>query len=228
MVNTVLCGAWAALAYMFIHYLRSGKWTILLTINACLAGQVAACAGCNVMHSWAAAITGIGAGLSYLFFAWVCAKLKIDDPLDAFGVHFGGGFWGLISICFVGDKGILYGLFDHSIDMRQAGLQLVWQLICALAIILWSVGAAFIMFLIMKKLKVLRVSPEVEVKGLDIYKHGEAAYPLTAYGHGWDEIENVKDPTVREIALRKISQRVDCKNFKFSFLLPLALINDPS
>lgn len=39
MVNTVLCGAWAALAYMFIHYLRSGKWTILLTINACLAGR---------------------------------------------------------------------------------------------------------------------------------------------------------------------------------------------
>jgi ammonium transporter, Amt family len=74
------------------------------------------------MHPWAAAITGTGAGLSYLFFAWVCARLKIDDPLDAFGVHFGGGFWGLISICFVGDKGILYGLFDHSINMRQAGL----------------------------------------------------------------------------------------------------------
>lgn len=84
-------------------------------------GQVAACAGCNAMHPWASAITGIGAGLSYLFFSWLCLKLKVDDPLDAFGVHFGGGLWGLISICLVGDKGILYGLFDSSVNMRQAG-----------------------------------------------------------------------------------------------------------
>ena len=28
-------------------------------------------------------------------------------------------------------------------------------------------------------------------QGLDIAKHGEAAYPLSAYGHGWEEeVEN--------------------------------------
>ena len=29
--------------------------------------------------------------------------------------------------------------------------------------------------------------------GLDIYKHGEPAYPLSAYGHGW--LDDVKTPT---------------------------------
>lgn len=64
-------------------------------------------------------------------------------------------------------------------------------------------------FFILKKVKKFRVPAEVEIKGLDIFKHGEAAYPLTAYGHGWDEVEHIKDPTVRQEALRKISEHVD-------------------
>ena len=40
MVNTILCGAFAALAYLFVHFFRKGKWTVLLTINACLTGPI--------------------------------------------------------------------------------------------------------------------------------------------------------------------------------------------
>ena len=32
----------------------------------------------------------------------------------------------------------------------------------------------------------LRVELDIEVRGLDIKKHGEPAYPTAAYGHGWD------------------------------------------
>lgn len=31
----------------------------------------------------------------------------------------------------------------------------------------------------------LRVPEEIELKGLDIPKHGEPAYPLDSYGDGW-------------------------------------------
>jgi hypothetical protein len=41
---------------------------------------------------------------------------------------------------------------------------------------------------VFKENKKFRVIPEVEIKGLDIFKHGEAAYPIHAYGHGWDDI----------------------------------------
>ncbi|KJH41748.1 ammonium transporter [Dictyocaulus viviparus] len=37
MVNTIISGAFAALTFLIIHFITKGKWTLLLTINACLA-----------------------------------------------------------------------------------------------------------------------------------------------------------------------------------------------
>ena len=51
-------------------------------------------------------------------------KLGVDDPLDAFAVHFGGGFWGIIAVClFANDSGILYAWNG------DAFAQLLWNLI---------------------------------------------------------------------------------------------------
>jgi hypothetical protein len=118
--------------------------------------------------------------------------LKIDDPLDAFAVHAGGGAWGLLAVCIIGKEGIAYSIVDDidgdSSKLGQAFAQLGWNLICALAIIIWSSLIMIPVFLFLKKIKKFRVIPEVEIKGLDIFKHGEAAYPIHAYGHGWDDI----------------------------------------
>ncbi len=38
MTNTILCAAFAALTYLFVSYLCTGKLTLLLTINAALTG----------------------------------------------------------------------------------------------------------------------------------------------------------------------------------------------
>uniref|UniRef100_A0A1I7WL83 Ammonium transporter n=1 Tax=Heterorhabditis bacteriophora TaxID=37862 RepID=A0A1I7WL83_HETBA len=198
MINTILCGAFAALTFLIIHYLTQGKWTLLLTINACLAGMVSSCAGCNKMEPWASSFTGIGAGLIYLGLSHLMVRLRIDDPLDAFAVHAGGGFWGLISTCIISHDGIVYAISDAiaaengSLHIRQAFAQLGWQLICILAIIIWSTLWMWPIFVFLKKIGKLRVSEEVEINGLDIYKHGEAAYPLHAYGHGWDDYEPIK------------------------------------
>ncbi|KAI1701015.1 ammonium transporter family domain-containing protein [Ditylenchus destructor] len=208
MVNTIMCGAFAALTYLGIHYLRKGKWTVLLTINACLTGMVSACAGCNQMHSWASIITGIVAGLAYLAFSELCLAMKVDDPLDAFAVHFGGGLWGLISACLVTDKGLLFAFLTTEVKMSDALAQLGWQSICIVAIIVWSAVTLTPPFLILKAIGKFRVSKEVEIKGMDIFEHGEAAYPLTAYGHGWDDIEYVKDEPTND-ALKSVTQKVD-------------------
>ena len=39
---------------------------------------------------------------------------------------------------------------------------------------------------------IFRVSEEIEMRGLDIKKHGEPAYPTAAYGHGWHKDEENK------------------------------------
>ncbi|KAL3074246.1 hypothetical protein niasHS_015076 [Heterodera schachtii] len=205
MVNTILCGAFAALSYLFVHFIRKGKWTVLLTINACLTGMVAACAGCNQMPAWTCVVTGSVAGMVYLLMAELVLALRVDDPLDAFAVHFGGGLWGLVSACLVTEQGILYA-FIGDVKMNVALWQLLWQMVCAVAIILWCTLTMTPAFLLLKAFGKMRVPREVEIRGLDIYKHGEAAYPSTAYGHGWDEAA-VK-PNVKE-ELRKISEYAD-------------------
>ena len=47
-------------------------------------------------------------------FAELCVALRVDDPLDAFGVHFGGGIWGLIAACLFTEKGLVFSLFGGS------------------------------------------------------------------------------------------------------------------
>ncbi|CAD6185075.1 unnamed protein product [Caenorhabditis auriculariae] len=196
MVNTILCGAFAALTYLIMHYITHGKWTLLLTINACLAGMVSACAGCNRMEPWGSVFVGTGSGLIYLALSKMMIWFKIDDPLDAFAVHAGGGFWGLISTVIVGHEGIAYAV-AHAIggkdgannEVAQSFAQLGWQFVCIAAIVTWSWLWMVPIFLFLKKIGKLRVSEEVEINGLDIYKHGESAYPLHAYGHGWHEFE---------------------------------------
>uniref|UniRef100_A0A914DAK4 Ammonium transporter AmtB-like domain-containing protein n=1 Tax=Acrobeloides nanus TaxID=290746 RepID=A0A914DAK4_9BILA len=208
MVNSILCCAWAALVFMVIHHFRKGKWSLLLTINASLSGMAAATAGCNQFYPWAASVVGIGASIAYMLLYELTIKLRIDDPLDVFAVHFGAGFWGLISVCIIGEKGIFYGFLYEDVSLKHAFIQLGWQMICATAIILWSAVCGLIMFIGLKKLGVLRVSSEVELKGLDIKNHGEAAYPLSAYGHGWNENEtNEKKDT--QIRLRTVYKKSD-------------------
>ncbi|PAV87923.1 hypothetical protein WR25_03700 [Diploscapter pachys] len=171
MTNTILCGSFAALTCLFIFYVRRGKLSLLLSINAALAGMVAACAGCDASQPWTTAITGSGAAIMYILLSNAIVKFKIDDPLDAFAVHFGGGSWGLITTCFLRDDGILPAIFTNG-----------------------HVGHAFL-------IGKLRIPAEIEVKGLDIYMHGESAYPLHAYGHGWDDVEAVRKMT----AAKKLS-----------------------
>ncbi|KAH7711623.1 Protein AMT-4 [Aphelenchoides avenae] len=75
------------------------------------------------MEPWACAFTGTGAGIAYMSLSRLAAKLKIDDPLDAFAVHFGGGFWGLISVTIIAHDGIVYGIAQSGHDstlIRQA------------------------------------------------------------------------------------------------------------
>uniref|UniRef100_A0A914CAS3 Ammonium transporter n=1 Tax=Acrobeloides nanus TaxID=290746 RepID=A0A914CAS3_9BILA len=190
MVNTILCAAWSVIAVLVIQKKRTGKLGMLHAINGCLCGMISAAAGANQIYPWACSITGLGAGLSYLTFIELAKKLKVDDPLDAFALHVGGGIWGLVAVCIVGEKGIFYGIFypEHTSFLNSLAL-LGWNMCCALVIIIFALATSFPLFYICKNLGILRVPIEAEIKGLDIYNHGEDAYPLVAYKNEWEEIK---------------------------------------
>ncbi|XP_033123907.1 putative ammonium transporter 1 [Anneissia japonica] len=186
-VNTVLSGGVSALCALFINlvYYKGSLWSLLTAINGGLTGMVAICAGCDAVHRWGAFVIGLVSGFVVILVSKLVLRLRIDDPLDAVAVHLGGGFWGTIAVTILArDTGIVYAWNS------DAFLSLLWNFTGAIAIFAWSAATSFIMFGSMKAFNILRVNPTIEEKGLDIAKHGEPAYPLTAYGHGWDMDEN--------------------------------------
>ena len=44
---------------------------------------MAICAGCNAVQPWAGFVIGLIAGLVFMVWSFLIAKMKIDDPLDA-------------------------------------------------------------------------------------------------------------------------------------------------
>ena len=72
--------------------------------------MVAICAGCDKVYAWGAVCIGALAGPFMIFLSWLTIKMKIDDPLDAFAVHAGGGAVGLLTVPFFWkEKGLFFG-----------------------------------------------------------------------------------------------------------------------
>uniref|UniRef100_A0A914XGP8 Ammonium transporter n=1 Tax=Plectus sambesii TaxID=2011161 RepID=A0A914XGP8_9BILA len=211
LTSTMLSGAWAAITVLILNKMFVGKkWSLLMSINGVLVGMVSACSGCDAYEPWACSAVGIGSGLSYLLVLKMVEVLRIDDPLDAAAVHFGGGLWGLMISPIMMNEGIIF------VANRRSFLQLGWNCVGALAIIGWSLSLMGSLFLILRLLGLFRVPEEVELKGLDLYKHGEAAYPLVAYGHGWDDPVDQLHNNVKHRGLRRTENDIESRNNSFS------------
>lgn len=113
-MNTIISGSAGGIIVLIIHYIRpmmkgsTPYWSVLYTVNGGLAGMVAACAGCDRMHQWAAFVIGLMAGCNYYLYSEMLVKIRVDDLLDAFPVHFGGGVVGLLMTPVFMYNGIIY------------------------------------------------------------------------------------------------------------------------
>ena len=108
LVNTMISGSSGGLVVVLIYFIKTKKFTLVGCINGFLTGMVSICAGCDAVEPWAAFIIGLIGGATFVVYSEGVFKLGVDDPLDAFAVHFGGGFWGVIAVClFEKDAGIL-------------------------------------------------------------------------------------------------------------------------
>ncbi|XP_014669410.1 PREDICTED: putative ammonium transporter 1 [Priapulus caudatus] len=205
MVNTVIGGSFGSFTSLVINkigFLGNRQWSLLITLNGALTGMVSVCAGCNVYYPWAAAVVGAIGGVSFVCWSNLISKVfLVDDPLDATAVHLGGGMWGLLAAPILSrDTGIVFQWSTHSF------YQLAWNIVGLLAIAGWTAVWSIFMFGGLKYMGILRVSREIESRGLDIPTHGEAAYPVEAYGHGWGE---------RGDALKALAAKC-CKNMKIN------------
>jgi Amt family ammonium transporter len=173
-INTNTATAVAALSWMVVEWMHSGKPTVLGLASGAVGGLVAITPAAGFVNISGAMIIGIAAGVIPFF---AVAKLKpmlgYDDTLDAFGIHGIGGTIGAL----------LTGVFaDPAINAAGKGLlygnpgQLWTQFIAVGATIVYSGVMTLVIFMIIKVTVGLRVGAEEETIGLDESEHGERAY----------------------------------------------------
>lgn len=169
-LTTTIAPAIATVTTMVFTWIKNGKPDVSMCLNASLAGLVGITSGCADLDAIGATIVGIVSGiLIVVAVEFVDIKLKIDDPVGAFGVHGVNGMWGTIAtgLFATGDgqndiTGLFYG------NPAQLGIQLIGMV----SIIGWTVVCMTIVFFVIKKTIGLRASKEDEMKGMDISEHG--------------------------------------------------------
>jgi len=181
-VNTMLAASFGAITAMFLVWWKFGKPDPSMSANGLLGGLVAITAPAAFVNAPSAALIGAIGGVlvvgSVLFIERV---LKVDDPVGAVAVHGFCGIWGVLAVGLFADG--TYGAGFNGVQTAVTGLfygnpkQFVAQLIGAAVVIVWAFGVSYIFFKIQDKLMGIRVSPEVEIAGVDLHEMGVLAYP---------------------------------------------------
>jgi Amt family ammonium transporter len=181
-VNTMLASASGAIVAMFYMWARFGKPDPSMMANGMLAGLVAITAPCAFVSSaWAFVIGAVAGVLVCWSVFFVEQRLKVDDPVGAVSVHGTCGAWGVLSLGLFADgtygdgfngvagtvRGLLYG---------DAG-QLVAQTVGTLTNVVFVFAASWAFFKVLHAVVGLRVSPEIELEGLDVPEMGAHGYP---------------------------------------------------
>ncbi len=179
-VTTYLAGGMGATMAVIITYLdkRNFKGADIQAIcTGALAGLVAVTASCAYIAPWESLVIGlIAAPLAIYGNFFVERKLKIDDPVGAFGIHGLNGLFGLLAVGLFADGS--YGGVQGVLINGAAGLgQLAAQLVDMAVVAGFSFGMGLIIFGIIKYTVGLRAPAKDEIEGLDLSEHGFSAYP---------------------------------------------------
>ncbi|MEZ5105354.1 MAG: ammonium transporter [Draconibacterium sp.] len=168
-VTTNLAAAAGAIAAMLVAWFRYKRPALSISLNGALAGLVAITAGCDAVNPVGAVLIGALAGTILPFAVEFFDKvLKVDDPVGAVSVHGVSGAFGTLAVgLFSTSEGLFYGGGAKLLGVQAIGV---------LTFFAWAFGTGFILFTILKKSNVLRVSKRIEEEGLDVYEHGESAY----------------------------------------------------
>lgn len=177
-VTTNLSGAAGAVFAMITSWFMFKKADGSMALNGALAGLVAITAGCNTVSPMGSIVIGIIAGILVVCsVVFIDRVLKIDDPVGAVSVHGICGLFGTLA-CGLFNAEAVIGISDASTGLFYGGgfSQMISQLIGAGVAFIWAFGLGLLLFTVIKHTIGLRVTPEEELRGLDLGEHGMEAY----------------------------------------------------
>lgn len=158
-MNTGLGAAAGGLMSIIVSWAFIKKPDLSMSLNGILAGLVGVTAGADVMGVWGATAAGAISGAIVVFAILFFDKYGVDDPVGAISVHGVCGIWGTLAVAIFG------------------GASFLWQLIGSISICGFAFLFSLAAFSILKVTMGVRVSEEAERNGLDIFEHGQEAYP---------------------------------------------------
>jgi ammonium transporter, Amt family len=157
-VTTCLGAASGALTTFIVSYWRFKSLDHSMVLNGILGGLVGITAGADSFTPGSAIIVGAIAGAIIPFSVVLFDKLKLDDPVGATSVHLVCGIWGTLAV----------GIFGSG--------HFLTQLLGVVVIGAFTFTFAFVVLFIIKKAVGLRVTEDMERRGLDITEHEMGAY----------------------------------------------------
>ena len=190
--NTTLAACTGGLAAVFVMFFRIKKWDAGAIVNGFLAGLVGITCPCYWVSGVGAMIIGAVAGVLVILAMEMLEHFRIDDPVGAWPVHGVCGIWGTLSLgLFASGEYSAAGSSPTGVPVVIANSPqaltglfygggtkvLLAQCVGSVIVCTATFVSAMAMFAVLNALKLLRVSKEGELEGLDLNQHGIQAYP---------------------------------------------------
>jgi Amt family ammonium transporter len=174
LLNTHIAASVAACTWELVEWFHRGAPSVVGMVNGACCGLVCVTPACGYISPQAAFIIGLFGGPFCFYGLRVKNYFGIDDALDAFGVNTFGGLFGTIMTGFLASRNTAgyAGLFyaDNAHDgWHRLGLQVLGVVFVSF----WSGVISFVLLVVINETIGLRVSAEVERKGLDVALQGE-------------------------------------------------------
>ena len=181
-VNTFVATGAACLGWLLVEKVRDGHSTSLGGASGVVAGLVAITPACSAVSPLGAIPLGLVSGVLCALAVGLKYRFNYDDSLDVVGVHLVGGLVGTIGLGFLatsaapaGVDGLFYG----------GGADQLWrQVVGALAVLVASFVATYIIGLLIQKTMGFRINEDDELTGIDSVVHAETGYDFSALGGG--------------------------------------------
>lgn len=177
LVTTNTSAIVAVLTSTITAWLLIGKPDLGMSINGCLAGLVGITAGCAFVGVGSAIIIGVISGVIVVLAVVFFDRMKIDDPVGALSVHLVNGVFGTLAVGLFAQDGIAGVATGNGLFFGGGFGLLGKQLIGVLATAVFVFPASMLVWVAIKKTIGLRVTLHEEIQGLDIFEHGNNAYP---------------------------------------------------
>jgi len=173
LATAVACSTWG-----IAEYFHRGKVSVAGFCTGAVAGLVVVTPAAGFVSPSGAMVIGLAAGIVPFYLGInIKAWLGYDDALDTFAVHAIGGTLGAILTGFLANTDSNPNLATNLKGLVGSTLWLEQLKAVGLTIVISVVGTLIITLLVKGTIG-LRVTPEVEEKGLDTSEHGEQGYVL--------------------------------------------------